>query len=81
MPSGLAMTTQRTRATAAPEPNELELCCPLCGGFIAAIEKPTHRLEQNVSFRIRLYCKRCPHKFRTRVTFEEEPAPTKQAHA
>lgn len=67
--------------TSEPEPDEIDLHCPRCSGFCCAIEKPTHRLEQNVSFRVRLYCKRCNRKFHNRITFNETTPPPSQADA
>lgn len=62
----------KVQVDAEPQPGELEICCPKCGGFVVAVEPPAHRLEQNVVFRVRVYCKRCPHRFTKRVTFNEQ---------
>ncbi len=66
-------TKPRPRAVVSDEPQagELEVCCPRCGGFVLAVEPPTHRIEHPVVFRVRVYCKRCPHRFTRRVTFNE----------
>lgn len=56
-------------ASDEPQPGELEVCCPKCGGFCLAVEPPTHRLEHPVVFRVRVYCKRCPKRFTRRVQF------------
>lgn len=65
-------TKPKVAVTSEPQAGELEITCPQCGGFCCAVEPPTHRLEQNVVFRVRVYCKRCPHRFSKRVTFNEQ---------
>jgi RNase P subunit RPR2 len=49
--------------------DEIEICCDKCGGFIVAVEKPTHRLEHIVVFRLRVNCKRCNRRHWRRITF------------
>jgi len=38
-------------------------------------------LEQNVSIRLRIYCKRCNRRFHRRLTFNETTPPPSQADA
>ena len=72
MPETITKPQLTVKVTDEPQPGELEICCPKCGGFVVAVQPPTHRLEQNVVFRVRVYCKRCPHRFTKRVTFNEQ---------
>lgn len=61
------------RAVSDVVPTDLEFCCPKCGGFIAALELPTHRMDQNVVVHLRFHCKRCRQRSRRRVTLEAGP--------
>ncbi len=73
MPDAHTMN-RSTSATAEDGPEALRIYCPNCRGFCVEIEQPEHRLEQNVSFRIAVYCKRCPkgkNTFKRRITFNE----------
>ena len=72
MPETATTPTPTVNVTDEPQPGELEINCPKCGGFCCAVEPPSHRLEQNVVFRVRVYCKRCPRRFTKRVTFNEQ---------
>lgn len=51
------------------EPDEIAVHCDKCTGFIVAVEKPTHRLEHIVVFRMRVFCKRCRRVHIRRITF------------
>lgn len=63
------MSTER-RAAVENISSDIELCCPGCGGFVAGIELPEHRVEQNVVFMVRLNCRRCKKRSKRRVTFQ-----------
>lgn len=65
-----AKAAQNVNLKSESQADELEFCCNKCGGFILAVEKPTHRLEHIVVFRVRLNCKRCNIRIWRRVTFD-----------
>ena len=64
-----SVTANGRRATVESAATDVELCCPGCGGFIAAIELPTHRMEHDCTIHVRLHCKRCRKRSRRRITF------------
>ena len=62
------------RAVSESVPNDLEFCCSGCGGFLVALELPTHRMEQSVTVYLRYHCKRCRKRNRRRVIIEAGPS-------
>ncbi len=69
------MTKPRVQIEETPRPDDIALHCPKCGGFITAIEPPEPAPAADVAFGVRLYCKRCSHKFRRTVTFRRATPP------
>lgn len=66
------MAKPRVQIEDTPRPDDIALHCPKCGGFITAIEPPEASPVVPVVFGVRLYCKRCSHKFRRTVSFRPD---------
>ncbi len=65
----------RTVAVVETQPDEIELYCPKCGGFITAIIPPEKPPLSSVEFHVRAYCKRCSRRFVRRITFSPKSRP------
>jgi hypothetical protein len=63
------MMADRTVAAVEVQPDEVELHCPKCGGFVVAVGMPERPPMTAVEFMVRCYCKRCSRRFVRRITF------------